>query len=408
MCEPSLDPRLVSTGLEVLVDCPGVQGLYTYCIPDDLVVHPGDILSVPFGGQLRSAIAIRFVSLEDQQLDITQLREIDGVISSGFFSKVYWQLLDRVAHYYQTPLIQVIRAALPPGLLAKSQRRIRLNPDSIPADASAFLSQAAQQLLQTLQRSSKGDYTWQYLQRQQRGAQQALRQLLQRGWVKSYLQPPQPPQPKQRQAVALVGVVAPQVNTLTPRQQEILTILRQQGGELWLSDALQRLRTTSATLKKLEAKGYLTIGPREVLRVGAHSNAAPDQPKALTPDQAQALRAINALIHDAQILLHGVTGSGKTEVYLQAIAPRLAAGKSCLVLVPEIGLTPQLTDRFRSRFGEQVCVYHSALSDGERYDTWRHMLTDTPQVIIGTRSAVFAPLPNLGLIILDEEHDSSF
>ena len=108
------------------------------------------------------------------------------------------------------------------------------------------------------------------------------------------------------------------------------------------------------------------------------------------------------------MLLHGVTGSGKTEVYLQAIAPILASGKSAIVLVPEIGLTPQLTDRFRARFGEQICVYHSALSDGERYDTWRQMLTGTPQIVIGTRSAIFAPLPHLGLIILDEEHDTSF
>ena len=106
--------------------------------------------------------------------------------------------------------------------------------------------------------------------------------------------------------------------------------------------------------------------------------------------------------------MHGVTGSGKTEVYLQAIAPILERGKSALVLVPEIGLTPQLTDRFRARFGDRVCVYHSKLSAGERYDTWRQTIQGEPQVVIGTRSAIFAPLPNLGLIVLDEEHDSSF
>ena len=104
----------------------------------------------------------------------------------------------------------------------------------------------------------------------------------------------------------------------------------------------------------------------------------------------------------------GVTGSGKTEVYLQAIAPILERGQSALVLVPEIGLTPQLTDRFRARFGDRVCVYHSRLSSGERYDTWRQTIQGEPQVVIGTRSAIFAPLPNLGLIVLDEEHDSSF
>ena len=130
--------------------------------------------------------------------------------------------------------------------------------------------------------------------------------------------------------------------------------------------------------------------------------------KKLTIAQSNALEIINNLDSFATALLHGVTGSGKTEVYLQAIEPILQKRKSALVLVPEIGLTPQLTDRFRSRFGDQVCVYHSGLSDGERYDTWRQMLTGEPQVVIGTRSAIFAPLFNLGLIILDEEHDSSF
>jgi primosomal protein N' (replication factor Y) (superfamily II helicase) len=120
------------------------------------------------------------------------------------------------------------------------------------------------------------------------------------------------------------------------------------------------------------------------------------------------VEAIAQLNQFQKVLLHGVTGSGKTEVYLQAIAPILERGQSALVLVPEIGLTPQLTDRFRARFGDRVRVYHSALSEGERYDTWRQLLSGTPQVLIGTRSAIFAPLPNLGCILLDEEHDSSF
>ncbi len=103
-----------------------------------------------------------------------------------------------------------------------------------------------------------------------------------------------------------------------------------------------------------------------------------------------------------------MTGSGKTEVYLRISEAVLKAGRSVLVLVPEIGLTPQLTDRFRARFGDKVAVYHSALSAGERYDTWRQMLQGNQQIVIGTRSAVFAPLLKLGLIVIDEEHDSSF
>jgi primosomal protein N' (replication factor Y) len=171
---------------------------------------------------------------------------------------------------------------------------------------------------------------------------------------------------------------------------------------------LQICNTTSSTIKKLEEKGYVVIQEREILRTATEPTIAGDRPKALTSAQAYALEVITGLDGFASVLLHGVTGSGKTEVYLQAIAPILEQGKSALVLVPEIGLTPQLTDRFRARFGNKVNVYHSALSDGERYDTWRQMLAGEPQVVIGTRSAIFAPLSKLGLIVLDEEHDSSF
>ena len=152
----------------------------------------------------------------------------------------------------------------------------------------------------------------------------------------------------------------------------------------------------------------MIIQPRQVLRIGEETKVTPDRLKSLTLDQQKALAVIEPLMRRTEVLLHGVTGSGKTEIYLQAIAPRLQAGQSALILVPEIGLTPQLTDRFRRRFGKQVSVYHSALSDGERYDTWRQMLSGHPQIVIGARSAIFAPLSNLGLIILDEEHDSSF
>lgn len=393
--------------VEVLVDCPGTQGLYTYAVPPHLDIQPGDIVSVPFGHQQVGAIALTLLPQLPDTVAPEQIRPIDSLLNRRFFSPAYWSLLEQVAQYYQTPLIQVIRTALPPGLLAKSHRRIRLCPEKVPAQAATFVSPTAATLLHHLQQSSTGDYTWQHLQKLSQGNRRALQQLLDRGWVESYLTQPQPPRPQKRQAVS---VLSPRPDAeLTARQQEILTLLQRQGGDLWLRDALRLCQTSSTTLKRLAARGHLAIEMREVLRTPAEGGPpAPDQPKPLTPAQAQALDAIQQQTRYCQILLHGVTGSGKTEVYLQAIAPRLAAGQSALVLVPEIGLTPQLTDRFRSRFGQRVQVYHSALSDGERYDTWRQMLQGTPQVIIGTRSAVFAPLPHLGLIILDEEHDSSF
>ena len=389
--------------VEALVDCPGATGLYTYHLPNGLTVESGDILSVPFGAQQVGAIAIRCLAHLPENLEITTIRPVEAVISRGFFPPHYWQLLTQVAEYYYTPLMQVVRAALPPGLLARSQRRVRLLPNSIASDT---LSSSAQHLLNLLQSSKTGDYSWQYLQRQSRSAPKGLQELLKAGWVEPYLEPPAPLRPKQRQAVSLTAQI-PTEGELSPRQLEILAVLRRQGGELWLTEILQQGQTSSSTLKTLANKGFLTIQPREVLRTEQNAVRA-DQPKTLTTDQTHALTQILALTGYTEALLHGVTGSGKTEVYLQAIAPLLQQGKSALVLVPEIGLTPQLTDRFQARFGNQVCVYHSALSDGERYDTWRQMLRGEPQVVIGTRSAIFAPLSSLGLIVLDEEHDSSF
>ncbi|WP_202978951.1 primosomal protein N' [Halomicronema hongdechloris] len=392
--------------VDTLVDCPGGQGVYTYAVPSGLVVQPGDILSVPFGPRQVGAIALRQLTTVPNHLDPQQIRPIEAVVHPGFFAPTYWQLLERVASYYQTPLIQVLRTALPPGLLAKSQRRIRLSPSQPSPDHEAHLAPAARQLLAQLRQSASGDYTWQYLRRLSSDSRHGLVQLLHQGWVESYLAPPQPPRPKQRQAVTVTA--AADSEGLSPRQQEILAVLRHHGGDLWLQEALRLCGTTSTTLNRLATKGYLVIEPREVLRLAPQATLQADQPKSLTTAQQKALTAIQSLHGQAQVLLHGITGSGKTEVYLQAIAPRLAAGQSALVLVPEIGLTPQLTDRFRQRFGDQVCVYHSALAAGERYDIWRHLINPQPRVVIGTRSAVFAPLSNLGLIVLDEEHDSSF
>ncbi|MEH2110788.1 primosomal protein N' [Nostoc sp.] len=414
--------------VEVLVDCPGSTGLFTYRLPAQLEIKPGDILSVPFGAQQLGAIAIRLLAQPNVDLPPEKIREVEDIVSVGFFPSAYWELLNRVAAYYYTPLIQVIRVALPPGLLGRSQRRIRLVGGRGAggrgqgaggrgqgaggsgyllgsADPLAFLTPTARQVWELLQGQPAGDYSFVYLQQKVKSAYRGIRELLRFGLVESYLEPPRLTRPKLQKAVTLTGTID---EDLTTRQREILEVLRRHGGELWQNELLQTCNASSSILKTLAQKGYIVIEEREVLRTEQGPALVGDGAKSLTTAQASALATIQTLNEFAHVLLHGVTGSGKTEVYLQAIAPLLNQGKSALVLVPEIGLTPQLTDRFRARFGNKVSVYHSALSDGERYDTWRQMLTGEPQVVIGTRSAVFAPLPNLGLIILDEEHDSSF
>jgi primosomal protein N' (replication factor Y) len=400
--------------VEVLVDCPGSTGLFTYRLPAQLEIKPGDILSVPFGAQQLGAIAIRLLAQPNVDLAPEKIREVEDIVSVGFFPSAYWELLNRVAAYYYTPLIQVIRVALPPGLLGRSQRRIRLVRGGGAAGSSyllastnpsAFLTPTARQVWELLQTQPAGDYSFAYLQQKVKSAYRGIRELLRFGLVESYLEPPRLTRPKLQKAVTLTGTID---CDLTTRQREILVVLRRHNGELWQNELLQICNASSSILKTLSQKGYIVIEEREVLRTEQGPVLAGDGAKSLTSAQASALATIETLDGFAEVLLHGVTGSGKTEVYLQAIAPLISQGKSALVLVPEIGLTPQLTDRFRARFGNKVSVYHSALSDGERYDTWRQMLTGKPQVVIGTRSAVFAPLPKLGLIILDEEHDSSF
>ncbi len=400
--QPQTNPQWV----EVLVDCPGVQGLYTYSLPPDLTVRSGDLVSVPFGMQTVGGIAIRLLKSPPEELERDRIRLVEEVIISGFFSDFYWQLLGKVADYYCSDLMSAIKVALPPGLLGQSQRRIRLNANAIPPGAETFCSAVAGQILQLLRQQKDGDYSVNYLKNKIRGASRGIRELSKRGWIENYLESPKRIKPKLKTAVTLV--TSSLLNDLTDRQTEILQILKSNGGELWLKELTDKYSTTKATVNRLADKGYVILSEREILRKEQGVAQEADTPKQLSSAQAEALKVINNQQTYAQILLHGVTGSGKTEVYLQAIAPILERGKSALVLVPEIGLTPQLTDRFRARFGDKVCVYHSKISKTERYDTWRQTIQGEPQVVIGTRSAIFAPLPNIGLIVLDEEHDSSF
>jgi primosomal protein N' (replication factor Y) len=402
--------------VQVLVDCHGIEGLLTYAIPVGMQIEVGDILTVPLGARYVGAIALSFVDASEQPEFEGAIKPVSALVSTGIFPTHYWQLLARTAEYYRTPLIQTVKTALPPKLMDRGSYRIRINSQMVdiagelPSEEN--LSSASQAVWQFLcDRVRKGNskgVTQRYLHQQLgRATQKGLKELQQLGYISTYLEPPQRPQPKYEDFAILLRSPDEQ---LTTRQREVLTILQRLGGDILRSQLIEQAKTTHPSLQNLAKKGYIAIEARECLRLGDKTHfVAADRPKQLTTAQARALEQIQALTSTSTLLLHGVTGSGKTEVYLQAIAPILAQGKSALVLVPEIGLTPQLMDRFRARFGDRyVNAYHSQLSDGERFDTWRQMLSGEPQIVIGTRSAVFAPLHQLGLIVLDEEHDASF
>jgi primosomal protein N' (replication factor Y) (superfamily II helicase) len=200
--------------------------------------------------------------------------------------------------------------------------------------------------------------------------------------------------------------------TLGERQRAALEVLR--GGPVWAADLTRAAGCSHASLRSLAQRGLISLEsveqarrPAASPRVGARAVSEPS----LSPAQQRALGEIVGRMDagaGGQLLLHGVTGSGKTEVYLRAVAAALERGRSAIVLVPEIALTPQTAGRFEDRFGHQVAVLHSKLGAGERYDEWIRLRRGEARVCVGPRSAVFAPLPDLGLIVIDEEHDASY
>ena len=198
----------------------------------------------------------------------------------------------------------------------------------------------------------------------------------------------------------------------TPRQRLVLELLESHGSGLW-QKALEQQGFSAALLRALEHKGWILrdkrrCSPDEPAQPGTTSERL-ELPRPLTQEQQQVMAQFAALPAGGGLLLWGVTGSGKTEVYMQLAAQELKAGRHVLMLTPEIGLIPQLVDRCRRRFGACVLEYHSGCRDRERLQVWRRCLeTDQPLLLVGTRSAVFMPLDPLGMVVLDEEHDSSY
>ncbi len=204
---------------------------------------------------------------------------------------------------------------------------------------------------------------------------------------------------------------AERLRARAPKQAAALDALMS-GGEIFLAELARRAGVSEAAIRALEKKGLVRIGEGVVERQPeAGRTLLPDTPPTLMPEQAAALeticRAVDTLTPPV-VLLYGVTGSGKTEVYLQAIRRAADRGKGAIVLVPEISLTPQTVERFRRRFGDTVAILHSHLSEGERHDEWHRVQEGRARIVVGARSALFAPVRDLGLIVVDEEHEASY
>jgi len=400
--------------LEVVPFAP-VRGAYTYLCPrgDEPAALLGCRVMVPFSG--RSVLGV-VVGLT-QELPSQRLLAIGEVLDeTPVFTLELVSFLRWTANYYLAFEGELFRAALPPALSTREVQLLRLTAlgrEALEAQKAVLrrmdLSLDAHQealLTQIVASRRVGRKS-----RRVQGKGSILRSLLARGLVENYVL-----QQHARPKTDMVLELAPEQEVVgslarAPRQAALLEQVRAAGGRILLGDLADRPPQARDLARKLQDKGLLRTSQVEVTRDPFEEVEVPPDPKhQLNDDQQRALGALESALSTgfAPFLLHGVTGSGKTEVYLHLIARVLENGKGAIVLVPEIALTPQLSARFRACFGEQVAVLHSGLTDGQRYDQWRQIRTGRRPIVVGARSAIFAPIPELGAVIVDEEHDGSF
>lgn len=393
---------------EVIVDVAAypIDRPFDYKVPAHLegIAEPGARVKVPFGARkvLGYITALKAESTVDEQKlkVISELIDLEPVFSEELLHLAKWLAKETMA--FEIDALQVM---LPAAMRAKYEKIITIKkPEQIQHAAfNAFLAGRKKLPLKEVKEAS-------FLK--------LLRRLVKDEIIVVDTQVAQQTKMKQERCIQLnqLEVLEQLLSSIHPnatKQKELLEWCLPHAGQLVpVKTMLEGAHVQSSVVKTLIEKGIGTEERREVYREPATPQLKDTaKPTVLTNEQQDALDHIVQSLHEAAseiFLLHGITGSGKTEVYLRAIQEVLAQGKEAIVLVPEISLTPQMTARFKERFGPLVAVMHSGLSAGEKYDEWRKVKRQEVKVVVGARSAVFAPFTNIGLFILDEEHESTY
>lgn len=397
---------IISKYVGVIVDVATQQTNrpYTYRVPEELttVVAPGMRVEVPFG---RRQVQGFVVETTDQAPEGVKLRSLTRLVDvNPVLGEEQLQLADWLVGQTFAFKISCLQAMLPAAMRAQYQKTVALvAPEKVPADVHSLFGEKREIAFDDDRLTPAVMRTIAELQRS--GAVKIVYHVTERGSKKTV------PQVVPCKTAAEYHELATHVRTNAVRQRELLDRLAQLDAPVLQADFLRGTHLTVAHLRAAEKQGWLTRKQVEQYRDPFNAPVKKTQAPPLMPDQEKAVAAITAAEKaktPTPFLLEGVTGSGKTEVYLQTIAAALKFQRTALMLVPEIALTPQMVNRVRGRFGHQVAVLHSGLSVGEKYDEWRRIARGEAQVVVGARSAVFAPLKNIGIIIIDEEHEGSY
>ena len=407
---------------EVSVNSPIAQRqTFSYSIPSGLSIEVGQAVWVPFGNKLLQGIVLE---LRDYPA-VEETREIAGIIEPRpILSLSHVSLARWISEYYLSPLFDAVALMLPPGFERKALTFI--SSPSIPDDFNlSSLTTDQRQAFELIQQQGRIDLRHLEKTFGKKKAQTTVSQLVRQGLAaRSYEIEPVKAKPKVEPYLSLaVGADKAQQELAmlckkgANKQAALLNFLVQQSKPVPLAEARQRINCNKVVADALVSKGLVTVQHIQVKREPiSYRDITPSHPLTLTAAQKSALNSIQSSLSEtakgrtspAVFLLHGVTGSGKTEIYLQALAETVKLGKRGIVLVPEIALTPQTIERFASRFPHKVAILHSKLSLGEQFDEWQRIRDGEFDVVIGPRSAIFAPQPDLGLIVIDEEHEWTY
>ena len=408
--------------VECAINLPTISGMYHYHLPEELVgqVLPGSLIMVPFGPQTVQAIAWRFVQNPEVAVTKAVLALLDPlpVLTPAQLALAEW-----LARETLSPIATCFDLMLPPGMSKEADRLYTLHAEAVPAEGLTP-GQSRLVALLTERGALRGAQIDRALHFRWREATRKMEKL---GWITSEPVLPLPSvRPRTGRKISLA--VAPEQiparsaelgkagSASAQRRMAILEFLAGETDPVDPAWAIASTGGTSADLHKLTELGFVAVAEAESWRDPLDKmefvlSAAP----ALTAAQAdvlgEVLTGLRAVLNgraQKPHILYGITSSGKTEIYLAAADEALRAGRQVVILVPEIALTPQTVRRFMARFPGQVGLVHSRMSEGERYDTWRRARDGKLGVIVGPRSALFTPLPNLGLIVIDEFHDDSY